>query len=168
MSSTIERSVEVDVPVHVAYNQWTQFEDFPKFMEGIESVTQTDTNHTHWKAHVGFKHKEWDAEIIEQSPDHRISWRNTTGAPNAGVVTFLPLDHHRTKVSALITYHPETFVEQVGDFLGLVGHRVHGDLTRFKEFIETRKKETGGWRGEIHNAKLETDGGNNPSTSSTL
>lgn len=163
-ASTIEKSVEVDAPVSAVYNQWTQFEDFPRFMSGIESVTQVTDKMTHWKANVGFKDKEWDAEIVEQTPDTRIAWRNTTGAPNAGIVTFLPMGTGRTRVTAHITYHPESFVEQVGDFLGVVGNRVQGDLDRFKEFIEARGRETGGWRGEIHGGQVQSQGRSGSST----
>ena len=149
MASEIEKSVEVNVPVRAAYNQWTQFEEFPRFMQGVKEVRQVTDKKTHWVAEVGFKEKEWDADIVEQVPDSRIAWRNTTGAPNAGVVTFQPLGADRTKVTVRMTYHPETFVEKAGDFVGVVSGRVQGDLDRFKEFIEKRGQETGAWRGEI-------------------
>jgi len=155
MSSTIEKSVEVDVPVRVAYNQWTQFEEFPHFMQGIKEVRQVNDKKTHWVAEVGFKEKEWDADIVEQTPDTRIAWRNSTGAPNAGIVDFLPLGEGRTKVTARITYHPESFVEQVGDFLGVMSNRVQGDLDRFKTFIEQQGRESGAWRGEIHGGQVQ-------------
>ena len=145
----------MDVPVRVAYNQWTQFEDFPKFMEGIREVRQVTDKKMHWVAEVGFKEKEWDADIVEQVPDSRVAWRNTTGAPNAGVVTFQPLGADRTRVTARVTYHPESFVEQAGDFLGLVSNRVQGDLDRFKAFIEGRGAETGAWRGEIQGGQVK-------------
>lgn len=156
--SVIEKSVEVDVPISSVYNQWTQFEDFPRFMEGIESVTQVNDKLTHWKANVGFKDKEWDAVIVEQVPDSRVAWRNITGAENSGIVYFQSMGPDRTKVSAKITYHPESFLEQVGDFLGLIGNRVQGDLDRFKEFIEARGLESGGWRGEIHGGDVRAGG----------
>jgi len=155
VSHTIEKSIEVNVPVRVAYNQWTQFEDFPKFMSGIKEVKQVSDKKTHWVASVGFKEKEWDADIVEQTPDTRIAWRNSTGAPNAGIINFVPVDGGKTKVTAHITYHPESFLEQVGDFLGVVSHRVQGDLDRFKTFIESQGRETGAWRGEIHAGKVE-------------
>ena len=156
MASEVEKSVEVSVPVRVAYNQWTQFEEFPKFMHGVKEVRQVTDQKTHWVAEVGFKEKEWDADIVEQVPDQRVAWRNTTGAANAGVVTFQPVGADRTRVTVWMTYHPESFVEQAGDFLGLVSGRVQGDLDRFKAFIEERGRETGGWRGEIHGGQVQT------------
>jgi uncharacterized membrane protein len=148
-ASTIEQSIDVDVPVRTAYNQWTQFEEFPRFMEGIDAVSQLDDTHLHWKANVGGKTKEWDAVIAEQIPDQRIAWTNTTGARNAGVVTFHRLAEGKTRVMLQIDYEPEGFVENAGDMLGVVSARVRGDLKRFKEFIESRGHETGAWRGEV-------------------
>ncbi|MGH7962288.1 MAG: SRPBCC family protein [Candidatus Binatia bacterium] len=153
MSSTIEQSVEVNVPVHTAYNQWTQFEEFPRFMEGVERVTQLDDKRLHWCANVGGKDKEWDAKITEQIPDERIAWHNTTGPYNAGVVTFHRVGDNKTRVMLQMDYNPEGFVENVGDALGAVSMRVSGDLNRFKEFIESRGTETGAWRGEIKQTK---------------
>ena len=158
MASEVEKSVEVNVPVRTAYNQWTQFEEFPRFMHGVKEVRQITDKKTHWVAEVGFKEKEWDADIVEQVPDQKVAWRNTTGAPNAGVVTFQPVGADRTKVTVRMTYHPESFVEQAGDFLGLVSHRVQGDLDRFKAFIEERGRETGGWRGEVHGGQVQAGG----------
>ena len=155
MASYVEKSVEVNVPVEVAYNQWTQFEEFPKFMEGVEEVKQITDSRLHWKAKIGGKEKEWDAEIVEQTPDTRIEWKTVEGPGNSGIVTFLPLDGS-CKITARIMYEPEGFVEQVGDFLGFLGGRVEGDLKRFKEFVESRGRETGAWRGEIHNAQTRT------------
>lgn len=151
--STIEKSIDVNVPVHTAYNQWTQFEEFPKFMEGVERVTQLDDKRLHWRANVGGKTEEWDAKITEQIPDQRIAWRNTTGAQNAGVVTFHRLADNETRVMLQLEYDPQGFVENVGDMLGVVSRRVEGDLERFKEFIESRGHETGAWRGEIRQDK---------------
>lgn len=145
---TIEKTIEVDAPVTKVYNQWTQFEEFPRFMEGVEEVRQLDDKHLHWVAEIGGKRKEWDAEITQQIPDERIAWRSTTGAINAGVVNFRPKDHH-TVLSLKMSYDPEGVVENVGDALGLLSRRVEGDLQRFKEFIQSRKTETGAWRGEI-------------------
>jgi|SRR5688572_9537709 len=147
--ATIEKSVEVEVPVRIAYNQWTQFEDFPKFMEGVREVRQLDPTRLHWKAVIGGKEQEWDAEITEQLPDERIAWRSRGGAPNAGVVTFHRLADSRTKIMLQISYDPQGAVETVGDALGVVSRRVDGDLHRFKEFIESRGSETGAWRGEV-------------------
>lgn len=147
--STIERSIDVNVPVRTAYNQWTQFEDFPRFMEGIEDVRQLDETHLHFIANVGGKVKEWDAVITEQTPDKRIAWRESGGAPNAGVVTFHRLAPDKTRIMLQLEYDPEGFVETVGDMVGVVSSRVSGDLGRFREFIEARGTETGGWRGEV-------------------
>jgi uncharacterized membrane protein len=147
--SNIERSIDVNVPVRAAYNQWTQFEEFPKFMEGVEEVKQLDDTHMHWRANIAGKEEEWDAVITEQTPDMRIAWTNTTGARNAGVVTFHRLADHKTRVMLQIDYEPQGVIENVGDALGFVERRVKGDLQRFKEFIEARQQETGAWRGEI-------------------
>ena len=146
---SIEESIEVNVPLSTAYNQWTQFEEFPRFMEGVEQVQQLDDTRLHWIAEIGGKREEWDAEITEQRPDERVAWRSTTGAPNAGVVTFHHVGEDVTKVMLQIDYEPEGFVEKVGDALGVVERRAKGDLQRFKEFIESRGMETGAWRGEV-------------------
>jgi len=148
--SSIEKSIDVNVPVSVAYNQWTQFEDFPHFMEGIEQVQQLDKKRLHWRAEIGGKAKEWDAEIVEQTPDKRVAWRSLSGAPNDGIVTFQPIGNNSTRVRLALDYEPEGFLENVGDALGFVSGRVEGDLKRFKEFIESRGTETGAWRGQIH------------------
>jgi len=147
--SNIEKSIDVHVPVHTAYNQWTQFETFPRFMEGVEEIRQLDDKRLHWRANVGGKLKEWDAVITEQVPDQRIAWRNTTGASNAGVVTFHRLNENTTRVMLQLEYEPEGVVENVGDVIGVVSSRVKGDLERFKRFIEERGSETGAWRGKI-------------------
>jgi uncharacterized membrane protein len=147
--SNIEKSIEVEVPVRTAYNQWTQFEEFPRFMEGIQQVTQLDDKRLRWRANVGGQEKEWEAEITEQRPDERIAWRSRDGAPNAGVVTFHRIADARTRVMLQLEYEPEGVVENVGDAIGVVSRRVAGDLERFKEFVEGRGGETGAWRGEI-------------------
>ncbi len=147
--ASIEKSIEVRVPVHTAYNQWTQFEEFPRFMEGVEEVRQLDDTHLHWCASIGGKRTEWDAVITEQIPDERIAWTNTSGARNAGVITFHKLDPQTTKLMLQLDYDPEGALENVGSALGVVGRRVEGDLERFKEFIESRGAETGAWRGEV-------------------
>lgn len=152
--ASIQKSIDVNVPVKTAYNQWTQFEEFPKFMEGIEYIRQLDDKRLHWKANLYGKVEEWDAAITEQHPDERIAWKSTTGADNAGVVTFHYLDDNKTRIMLQIDYDPEGFVENVGDKLGFVGRRVEGDLKRFKDFIELRGRETGAWRGDIENAKV--------------
>jgi uncharacterized membrane protein len=147
--SVIEKSIEINVPVKTAYNQWTQFEEFPKFMEGVKEVRQTDDTHLHWKADIAGKEKEWDAEIMEQIPDERIAWRARNGAMNAGVVTFHRLSDSKSKVMLQLEYDPEGVVENVGDAVGVVSQRVLGDLERFKRYIESRGQESGAWRGTV-------------------
>jgi uncharacterized membrane protein len=145
----IEQSIDVDVPVRTAYNQWTQFEKFPLFMEGVREVTQLDDKRLRWRAEVAGKDKEWTAEITEQHPDERIAWVSRSGARNAGVVTFHRLADDKTRIMLQLEYDPEGMVENVGDAVGMTSSRVKGDLERFKEFIETRGRETGAWRGDI-------------------
>ena len=147
--STIEQSIDVNVPVHTAYNQWTQFEEFPRFMEGVEEVRQLDERRLHWRATIGGRVEEWDAVITEQHPDERIAWKNTTGATNAGVVTFHRLADNKTRIMLQMEYDPQGVVENLGDMLGMVSRRVANDLERFKAFIEARGHETGAWRGEV-------------------
>src|SRR5918998_5590952 len=147
--SSIVKTIDVDVPVRTAYNQWTQFEEFPHFMEGVTKVTQLDDKRMHWQANIAGKQEEWDAAITEQEPDMRVAWTNTTGAPNAGVVTFHRLGDSKTRVTLQLDYDPEGLIENVGDALGFVSRRVEGDLERFKKFIEERGQETGAWRGEV-------------------
>ena len=151
MANVVEH-IDVKVPVGTAYNQWTQFEDFPKFMEGVKSVTQTDDTHLRWVAEVAGKDKEWDAEITEQHADERVAWNSTSGADNAGVVTFHRIDDETTRVTLQMDVDPEGLVENVGTALGFLERRVKGDLERFKEFIESRGTETGAWRGEVEAA----------------
>jgi len=145
----IEKSIDVEVPVSVAYNQWTQFEEFPQFMEGVEEVTQLDDTRLHWTATVGSKTKEWYSKITEQIPDQRIAWTCEGGTFTSGVVTFNRQDAEKTRVLLEMEYDPEGIVEEVGDKLGFVSRRVQGDLERFKKFIEERGRETGAWRGTI-------------------
>jgi uncharacterized membrane protein len=147
--ANIEKSIDVEVPVRTAYNQWTQFEEFPSFMEGVTTVTQLDDRHLRWQAKIGGKDKEWTAEITEQRPDERVAWKSTSGAQNAGVVTFHRLADRKTRVMLQIDYDPEGMVENVGDAVGIVSARVSRDLTRFKDYIESRQRETGAWRGEV-------------------
>ena len=147
--STIEESIEVEVPVRTAYNQWTQFEEFPRFMEGVESVRQLDDTHLEWTAEIAGVRRQWNAEVTEQQPDQRVAWRATSGTENAGVVTFHRLAEDRTKVMLQLDVEPEGMVEQAGDKLGFVKRRATGDLERFKAFIEDRGTETGAWRGQV-------------------
>jgi uncharacterized membrane protein len=155
---TIEKSIVVDVPVRTAYNQWTQFEEFPQFMSGVEEVRQQGDKFTHWRASIGGKTEEWDAEIVDQIPDQRVIWRSTTGAFNAGTVSFQPQGANQTQVTLRLDYEPKGFFEQIGDALGFVERRVEGDMQRFKTFIEERGAPTGGWRGEIHGGRVERRG----------
>ena len=146
----ITTSIEVNVPVQTAYNQWTQFEEFPRFMKAIKEVHQLDDKHLHWKAKIGGRQKEWDAEITTQTPYQRITWKTTDGSTNRGTVTFESISENKAKVHVHIAYEPEGFVENVGDgLLGAVEIRVKEDLERFKTFIEERGQATGAWRGEV-------------------
>jgi uncharacterized membrane protein len=147
--STVEKSIDVDVPVDTAYNQWTQFESFPNFMEGVDRIEQTSDTMTHWVTSIGGVTREFDAEITEQHPDERIAWTSVDGPKQAGVVTFHRLDAARTRVMLQLDFAPEGLVESVGDKLGFVGRRAAGDLERFKKFIEDRGGETGAWRGDV-------------------
>ncbi len=158
--SQVERSITVDVPVAAAYGQWTQFEEFPRFMGGVESVEQLDDRTLHWRARLGGAVREWDAVITQQYPDQRIAWRSTTGTPNAGHVEFAPLSEGRTRVTLSIHYEPHGALERLWAALGMVGRRIDHDLHRFKEFIESRGAETGVWRGAIREA--EPAGAHNP------
>jgi uncharacterized membrane protein len=147
--ASVQETIEIDVPVQTAYNQWTQFEEFPQFMEGVEQVTQVDDTHLEWKAKIGGVSRTWDAEIVEQVPDRRISWRSTSGSMNAGTVTFEPLAADRSRVLLQLEFEPEGAVEKAGDALGIVERRAKGDLERFGELITTRGRETGAWRGQV-------------------
>ncbi|MBW3594183.1 MAG: SRPBCC family protein [Actinobacteria bacterium] len=151
--SSIEQSIEVNVPVRTAYNQWTQFEEFPRFMEGVQEVKQLDDTTLHWKAEIAGQQREWDAKITEQIPDERVAWMDIGGATNAGVVTFHRIDDNITKVMLQIEFEPGGVLEKIGDALGFVKARTKGDLERFKEFIESRGSETGAWRGEVEQDK---------------
>jgi uncharacterized membrane protein len=146
--STIEKTIEVEVPLHTAYDQWTQFETFPEFMEGVQDVRQLDDKHVHWKAEIGGVTREWDAEIVSQMPDQQLAWRSTDGTTNSGTVLFTPAEPG-TRVTLRLEFEPEGIVEKAGDALGIVERRAEGDLKRFKSFIEERGTETGGWRGEV-------------------
>lgn len=146
---TIERSIDVNVPVRIAYNQWTQFEEFPKFMEGVESVKQLDDTTLQWVANIGGARKEWRAHITEQVPDHHIAWRSDGGEFTSGVVSFQALGLEKARVTVRMNYAPQGMTEKLGDMLGMVSRRVQGDLERFKDFINSRGHETGAWRGTV-------------------
>ena len=148
--STMTESVEVAVPVRTAYDQWTQFEEFPQFMSGVEEVRQVKDDLTHWRVKIGGKTREFDARITEQIPDERIAWSSTQGPRQAGVVTFHRLDSGHTRVTAQIDVEPEGMVETVGEKAGMVSHRVRDDLQRFRDYIEHHGSATGAWRGEVH------------------
>ncbi len=149
MAQIIE-SIDVDVPVRTAYNQWTQFESFPKFLDEVESITQLDDTHTHWKVRVGGVKREFDAEITEQHPDERVAWTSTGGdTDHAGVVTFHKLTDDSSRVTVQLDWAPEGVLETVGSLVGLGSHAVKKDLQNFKEFIEAWGTETGAWRGDI-------------------
>lgn len=159
MTTTIEESVEVAVPARTAYNQWTQLEDFPKFLENVEAVEQVDDRHVRWRARIGGKTREWEAEISEQIPDKRIAWHSLSGARNAGVVTFHRLADDRSKVMLQLDYEPEGLLENVGDALGIGKRTVSKALHQFKEFVEGRGSETGAWRGAIESPDERRDAG---------
>jgi uncharacterized membrane protein len=147
--TTAQKSIDVNCYVTAAYNQWTQFEDFPKFMDGVEQVRQLDDRNLHWKVKVTGVEREFDAEITEQLPDERIAWRSTTGPDQAGVVTFHKLDDSTTRVMLQLDMDPEGIVEKAGDKLGFVERQVNKDLDNFKKLIEERGHPTGAWRGEV-------------------
>jgi len=146
---SVERSIEVGVPVSTAYNQWTQFESFPRFMEGVDRVDQVSPTTTHWVTSVGGVHRQFDAEIIEQRPDERIAWTTVNGPKQAGLVSFHRVDATTSRIIVQMDVLPEGVLETLGDKLGVVGHRIEGDLKRFKAFIESRGAEEGGWRGTV-------------------
>jgi uncharacterized membrane protein len=148
MSQIIE-SIDVEVPVRVAYDQWTQFEEFPRFMEAVEKVEQLNDTTIRWTAEIGGVKKTWTAKITEQTPDQRIAWTSIEGAKNAGVVTFHRLDDRKTRVTLQLDVEPDGPVESVGDALGFVQRQAKGDLERFKKFIEQQGVASGAWRGEV-------------------
>ncbi len=147
--ATHEASIEVDRPVRTVYNQWTQFESFPKFMDGVERITQVDDKRVHWVTKVAGVEREFDTEITEQDPDQRIAWKSTGGTTHAGVVTFHRLEEAKTRIMLQMDIRPEGLAEKIGDLAGFVQRQVQGDLERFKAFIESRPAETGAWRGEV-------------------
>ena len=147
--STVEQSIEIAVPVRVAYDQWTQFESFPEFMDGVEEVRQIDDTHLHWRAKVGGHEVEWDAVITEQLPDERVAWKATDGKANAGVVTFHRLSDAETRVMIQVDWEPRGLAEKAGALAGVDDRQVKGDAKRFKDFIENRGGETGAWRGTV-------------------
>jgi len=153
--ASITREITVKVPVRTAYNQWTQFETFPQFMEGVKEVRQLDAAHLAWRAEIGGKEESWEAEIVEQIPDRRIAWRSVTGVPNAGAVDFEPLDEGNCRLSLTLDYEPQGLAENVGSALGFDERRVGGDLERFKNFIESQGSATGAFRGQIEGGRTD-------------
>jgi uncharacterized membrane protein len=147
--STVTESVDVQVPVTTAYNQWTQFESFPQFMAGVQEVRQLDDTHTHWVTKMGGVTREFDATITEQHPDERVAWKSDNGPKQAGVVTFHKLDDNRTRVTAQMDIEPEGIMEKAADKVGMIEGRVKDDMERFKQFIEGKGRETGAWRGDV-------------------
>jgi uncharacterized membrane protein len=146
----IEKEIDVDRPVRTVYNQWTQFEEFPRFMDGVKEVKQLDDTHVHWHAELFGKDKEWDAEITEQVPDQKIGWKSISGdAPNAGTVRFEPIGPERTRVRLTMAYEPQGAVEKTGDAIGLLSMRVQNSVKNLKKYIEERGIEDGAWRGEV-------------------
>ena len=154
MGSSIEESIEVNVPVRTVYNQWTQFEEFPRFMEGVVEVRQLDDKRVYWRANIAGAEREWHAEITEQVPDELIAWASIDGKSHSGSVRFSPAGGAITHVALEMMWLPETFVEKVGASLNLDEVQAQADLERFKTFIEERGRETGGWRGEIHGSQV--------------
>jgi len=149
MTTKVEKSILVNVPLSVAYNQWTQFEEFPRFMSGVKSVTQLDDERLNWVAEIAGVRRQWNARILEQVPDKKISWAATEGATNAGSVTFEDVGGGQTQVHLVLEYEPEGLVEKVGDKLNVVENKAEGDLDRFQAFIESEGYATGAWRGSV-------------------
>ena len=147
--ASVEQSIEVNVPLDTAYNQWTQFEEFPQFMDGVESVTQLNDTRLRWVAEIGGQRREWEAEIVEQKPDERIAWKATDGKNNAGVVTFHRLAPEKTKVMVQLDWEPEGMIEELGAKAGQDKRQVQADLERFRTMIESRGVESGAWRGDV-------------------
>ncbi|MFJ8719349.1 SRPBCC family protein [Streptomyces violaceus] len=148
--STIKETVEVDVPVHTAYNQWTQFEEFPNFMEGVEEVRQLDDRHNHWTTKISGVRREFDTEIVDQLADERVTWRTTSGDVNQrGSVRFERVDDTHTRVELVMDIEPSGAAEKAADMTGTIDRRVKGDMKRFKQYIEERGTESGAWRGRV-------------------
>jgi uncharacterized membrane protein len=156
--SSVQESIDVNVPVRTAYNQWTQFEEFPRFMHGVKEVRQLDDTHLHWRADVGGKEEQWEAEITEQIPGKRIAWHSIGGVKNGGVVTFHKLSDGRTRVMLQMDYEPRDALEGIGSALGVVQMEVRGNLQRFKDFLESRGTETGAWSGTVEGGQKQSAG----------
>jgi uncharacterized membrane protein len=165
--SRIVEEIEVDVPVRIAYDQWTQFESFPKFMEGIDKVQQVDDTTVEWTATIAGTRKQWRAEIVEQRPDELVAWRSIDGARNDGEVHFAPVGPDEALITLKLDVEPEGLIERAGDALGVVERRVRGDLEKFKAFIENRGMATGGWRGQVDEGEVKVPSAPAPGTPRT-
>jgi uncharacterized membrane protein len=155
----LDKTFEFDCPVHAAYNQWTQFEEFPRWMGSVKQVRQVDDTHQHWTVRIAGKEKEFDTEIFDQVPDQHISWRATSGVPNRGTARFEKIGDNRTRVQLQMEYEPQTFVEKAADAVGIVSAYVEGSVQKFKKALEERGRETGAWRGEVHGGEQTGAGG---------
>jgi uncharacterized membrane protein len=154
--ATVSETVDVNAPVEVAYNRWTQFETFPMFMEGVEQVSQLDDTHLHWVAEIGGKRHEWDAEIVEQQPNQRIAWRSTSGLRNDGVVLFEQVEPGVTRVKVEFEHETDGMVEKIGSVIGADDRQVQSDLLRYKDLVEQQGSSAQGWQGEVHNGQVQT------------
>ena len=152
--SHIQETIELNVPVSTAYNQWTQFEDFPQFMEGVESVKQLDDTRLHWIAEFGGTRREWEAKIVDQTPDSHVAWKAPAEDPS-GEVRFEPVGADRCRMTLVLEYDGQNTKEKLGDLMGAAKRRVKGDLDRFKDFIESRGAETGAWRGDVVGGRVQ-------------
>jgi uncharacterized membrane protein len=152
--ASITKDIDVAVPVRTAYNQWTQFETFPQFMDGVKEVRQLDDKRLFWRAEIGGKEETWEAEIVEQVPDGKIAWRSVSGTPTAGTVLFEPIDEGHTRIMLTMEYEPQGLTESVGSALGFDDRKVDGDLKRFKDLVEAKGVETGGYRGQIEDGQV--------------
>ena len=157
MTTNVLETIDVHVPVRTAYNQWTQFESFPQFMEGVERIDQISPTKTHWVTKIAGVTREFDAEVTEQHPDERVAWTTEDGTHQSGVVTFHRIDDGTTRVTLQLDHDPQGFLEKAGDALGIVKHRIKGDLANFKKFIEARGTEEGSWRGDVDSAPQAGD-----------
>lgn len=156
MEHRIEESIDLDVPVRIAYDQWTRFEEFPRFMSGVREIVQVDDTHVRWRVEIAGAERAWTAEIIEQIPDERIAWATTAGKHNAGVVHFTPIDSGRCRLHLRILYDSDGLAERLAEALDLTAARVRRELEAFRRYVETRVSEAGGWRGSVHRRHVET------------
>lgn len=157
--ATVQKSIDVNVPLSQAYNQWTQFEEFPHFMSGVESVRQIDDTTVHFSTSIGGVKREYDARIALQEPDHLVTWESLEEPRNAGTVRFEPLGADQTKVTVELIWEPDSAAEKIGAAVGLDSRQVASDLQRFKKFIEERDVETGAWRGRVDPGGAVESGG---------